>query len=109
MNTHPQHDEIVAAIKAMPLWNDPQTFRQSEISNCYEDSELIESFGWEGEKALTPAQAVKAVKALCDLRDDVFGEMDRLEEAEARRNDEESLRNFIELCEYEQWYREANG
>ena len=100
MNTHPQHDEIVAAIKAMPLWNDPQTFRQSEISNCYEDAELVESFGWEGEKALTPAQAVKAVKALCDLRDDVFGEMDRAEEAEARLDDEEGVRNFLEFSEY---------
>ena len=100
MKTHPQHDEIVAAIKAMPLWDDPQTFRQSEISNCYEDAELVESFGWDGEKALTPAQAVKAVKALCDLRDDVFGEMDRLEEAEARQDDEEGLRNFLEFSEY---------
>lgn len=100
MNTHPKHNEIVAAIKAMPLWDDPQTFRQSEISNCYEDAELVESFGWDGEKALTPAQAVKAVKELCDLRDDIFGEMDRLEEAELRRDDAESLRSFVELSEY---------
>ena len=100
MNTHPHYDEIVQAIKAMPLWNDPQTFRQSEISNCYEDAELVASFGWDGEKALTPTQAVKAVKALCDLRDDVFGEMDRLEEAEARLDDEEGLRNFLEFSEY---------
>lgn len=80
---HPHHTEIIQAIKAMPLWDDPQTFRQSEISNCYEDAELIEAFGWDGEKALTPAQAVKAVKARCDLRDDVFGEMDETE-AEGR-------------------------
>lgn len=79
MNTHPRHDEIVAVIKAMPLWNDPQTFRQSEISNCYEDAELVATFGWNGEKPATPAQAVKAVKVRCKLRDDVFGEMDSLE------------------------------
>ena len=86
MNTHPRHDEIVAAIKAMPLWNDPQTFRQSEISNCYEDAELVAAFGWNGEKPATPAQAVKAVKARCDLRDDVFGGMVEAE-AEGRWDD----------------------
>lgn len=86
MTTHPRHDEIVEAIKAMPLWDDPQTFRQSEISNCYTDDELVETFGWDGEKALTPKQACKAVKERCDLRDSVYGEMDRAE-AEGRWED----------------------
>jgi hypothetical protein len=88
MKTHPQHDEIVAAIKAMPLYSDPQNLFESELYECYDDADLVESFGWEwdaglrgfGEKALTPAQAVKE------------GETEKM-------TDEESLRNFIERSE----------
>lgn len=70
MTHHPQHDEVVAAIKALPLWDNPQTFSESEISECYSDEELVETFGWswDGDKALTPKQAVKAVKERCELR-----------------------------------------
>lgn len=68
MNTHPRHEEIVQAIKALPLWDNPKNFAQSEISNCYTDDELVEEFGWIEDKALTPKQAVKEVKARCSLR-----------------------------------------
>jgi hypothetical protein len=98
MKTHPQHAEIIAAIKALPLYSDPQNLFESELYECYDDADLIESFGWEGEKALTPAQAVKAVKALCALRQDVFGWI--IEEGEKEKmTDEESLRDFIERSE----------
>jgi len=106
MKTHPQHDEIVAAIKAMPLYGDPQNLFESELYECYEDADLVESFGWEwdaglrgfGEKALTPAQAVKAVKERCAIRQDVFGWI--IEEGEKEKmTDEESLRDFIERSE----------
>lgn len=68
MTHHPQHDEIVEAIKAMPLWDNPQTFSESEIAECYTDAELVQEFGWNGEKARTPKQAVKAVEDRCALR-----------------------------------------
>lgn len=71
MKTHPRHDEIVAIIKAMPLWHNPKNFSQSEISNCYSDDDLVNSFGWIGDKALTPLQAVKEVKARCSIRHSV--------------------------------------
>lgn len=78
MKVHPRHDEVVEAIQGMALWDNPQSFRQSEISNCYSDEDLVETFGWDfAGKALTPKQAVKAVKERCDLRDSVFGEADR--------------------------------
>lgn len=68
MKDHPRHEEVVQAIKAMPLWDNPQTFEESAISECFEDAELVETFGWDGDKALTPKQAVKAVKERCALR-----------------------------------------
>jgi hypothetical protein len=86
MKVHPRHDEVVEAIQDMALWDNPQSFRQSEISNCYSEEELVETFGWDGEKALTPKQAVKAVKERCDLRDSVYGAMYEAE-AEQRWGD----------------------
>jgi hypothetical protein len=71
MKEHPQHEEVVQAIKAMPLWDNPQTFSESEIAECYSDAELVEAFGWDGDKACTPKQAVKAVKERCALRQSV--------------------------------------
>ena len=108
MKTHPQHDEIVAAIKAMPLYGDPQNIFESEIYECYEDAELVESFGWEwdselrgsGEKARTPAQAVKAVEEQCNVRQSVFGwEIEEAEKEKAARWDD-GLRDFIARSEY---------
>lgn len=68
MKDHPRHEEVVQAIKAMPLWDNPQTFDESAISECYSDAELVETFGWLGDKALTPKQAVKRVKECCGIR-----------------------------------------
>ena len=73
MSAHPRHQEIVEAIKALPLYENPKTFFESEIAECYSDDELVETFGWKGEKALTPKQAVTAVKYRCKLRQDVLG------------------------------------
>jgi hypothetical protein len=73
MNTHPNHTAVVEALKALPAYTDPQTFFESELAECYSDDELVEQFGWEGDKALTPKQAVKAVKARNEVRNDVYG------------------------------------
>ena len=83
MKAHPNPAAVVEAIKALPTYSDPQTFFESEIAECYSDEELVAEFGWEGEKALTPKQAVKAVKARCELRNDVFGWV--VDEGEAER------------------------
>jgi hypothetical protein len=86
MNTHPHHAAVVDAIKALPAYTDPQTFFESELAECYSDEELVATFGWNEDKALTVKQALKAVKELCELRQDVYGwiieEGDREREAE---------------------------
>ena len=86
MNTHPNHTAVVEAIKALPAYTDPQTFFESELAECFTDEELVEAFGWDGDKALTPKQAVKEVKARNEVRQDVHGwiieEGDREREAE---------------------------
>ena len=108
MKTHPQHDEIVAAIKAMPLYSDPQNIFEDEISECYEDSELVESFGWEYptrergryEKALTPAQAVKAVQLRCEVRQSELGwQFEEAEKEKAARWDDEQ-RDIVARSEH---------
>jgi hypothetical protein len=84
MNTHPNHTAVVEAIKALPAYTDPQTFFESELAECFTDEELVEAFGWDGEKALTPKQAVKAVKARNEVRNDVYGWI--IEEGDRERN-----------------------
>jgi hypothetical protein len=71
MKTHPRHEEIVQTIKALPLWDDPKNFTESEISNCFTDDELVETFGWIEEKALTPKQAVQELRRWTRLRHSV--------------------------------------
>jgi len=83
MNTHPNHAAVVKAIKALPGYTDPQTLFESELAECFTDEELVEVFGWDGEKALTPKQAAKAVKVRCELRNDVYGWI--VEEGETER------------------------
>ena len=83
MTTHPHYAEIVEAIKALSAYNDPQTFFESELAECYSDEELVAEFGWNDEKPLTVKQAVKAVRERCKVRDDVFGWI--IEEGEAER------------------------
>jgi len=83
MTTHPHHAKIVEAIKALPAYNDPQTFFESELAECYSDEELVAEFGWNDEKPLTVKQAVKAVRERCEVRNDVFGWI--VEEGEAER------------------------
>lgn len=73
MREHPRHAEIVEAIKAWKGYQSPRTLFESEISECFSESELVAWFGWEGEKALTPKQAVKAVRLRCAFRQEVFG------------------------------------
>lgn len=99
MNTHPNHTAVVEAIKAMPSYSDPQTFFESEVAECYSDDELVEAFGWDGEKALTPAQAVKAVKARNETREGVFGWIVEEGEAERKSAMEETARYLAELEE----------
>jgi hypothetical protein len=84
MNTHPNHTAVVEAIKALPAYTDPQTFCESELAECFSDEELVAAFGWDGEKALTPKQAVKAVKARNEVRNDVYGWI--IEEGDRERN-----------------------
>jgi hypothetical protein len=83
MTTHPHHAKIVEAIKALPAYNDPQTFFESELAECYSDEELVAEFGWNDEKPLTVKQAIKAVRERCEVRNDVFGWI--IEEGEAER------------------------
>ena len=83
MKTHPNPTAVVEAIKAMDSYDNPQTTFESEIAKCYSDAELVEAFGWDGDKALTPKQAVKAVKARNEVRNDVYGWI--VEEGEAER------------------------
>jgi hypothetical protein len=99
MNTHPNHTAVVEAIKAMPSYSDPQTFFESEVAECYSDEELVEAFGWDGEKALTPAQAVKEVKARNENREGVYGWIVEEGEAERRSAQEETARYLAELEE----------
>lgn len=73
MREHPRHAEIVEAIKAWEGYQSPRTLFESEIAECFSESELVEEFGWQGEKALTPKQAVKAVRERCQVRQQVFG------------------------------------
>ena len=68
MTTHLKAQEITDAIKALPLWLDPQTFRELEISMLYSDKELVRYFGWDGKKPLSVEQAVMAVKRHCRFR-----------------------------------------
>ncbi len=68
MTTHLKAKKIIEAIKSLPLWSDPQTFRELEISMLYSDKELVEHFGWDGDKPLTVSQAIKAVNHHCRLR-----------------------------------------
>lgn len=68
MTTHLKAQEIIEAIKALPLWSDPQTFRELEISMLYSDRELVQCFGWDGKKPRTVSEAVGAVNHHCRLR-----------------------------------------
>lgn len=81
---HPQHAEIVAAIKALPAYYNPKTFFESELRECYSDAELVEEFGFSSEgNPVGPKDAVRNVRARCRLRDDVFGWI--VEEGERER------------------------
>jgi hypothetical protein len=84
---HTEALAIIKAIKAMPSYDDPQTFFESEIRECYTDEELIESFGWKSEGVPnTPAEAVEAVKYRNELRDGVYGWI--IEEGDRERGGE---------------------
>lgn len=110
MNTHPNHTAVVEAIKALPAYTDPQTFFESELAECFTDEELVEAFGWDGEKALTPKQAVKAVKARNEVRNDVYGwiieEGDR--ERKAAQEDAQRWREEQEAASRCGWLVERN-
>ncbi len=73
MQVHPKHNEVVEAIKAWRGYKSPRTFFESEIAECYSESNLVAEFGWIGEKALTPKQAVKEVRMRCEARQETFG------------------------------------
>ena len=110
MNTHPHHAEVVEAIKALPAYTDPQTFFESELAECYSDEELVATFGWNEDKALTVKQALKAVKELCELRQDVYGwiieEGDR--EREAAQEDAQRWREEQEAASRCSWLVERS-
>ena len=72
---HPHAAEIIAAIKALPAYLNPQNLFESELSECYEDSEFIEDFGFNHEtgEPNPVSLAVKYVLERCEIRQDVFG------------------------------------
>lgn len=75
---------IIKAIKKLPLYEDPQTFFQSEIAECYTDEELISEFAMnEDGTERSLAEAIEAVLYRCDLRNDVYGWI--IAEGEAER------------------------
>lgn len=72
---HPHAAEIVAAIKALPAYNDPQNLFESELRECFEDADLVEDFGFDYStgKPHSVKLAVKYVLERCEIRQDVFG------------------------------------
>lgn len=75
---------IIKAIKKLPLYEDPQTFFESEIAECYTDEELISEFAMnEDGTERSLAEAIEAVLYRCDLRNDVYGWI--IAEGEAER------------------------
>ncbi len=84
---HTKALQIIKAIKALPLYEDPQTFFQSEIAECYSDEELVSSFGMnEDETERSVEEAVQSVLDLCEIRNDVYGWI--IEEGDRERGGE---------------------
>lgn len=95
MKAHLHHAEIVAAIKALPAYTDPQTFFESELAECYSDEELVEQFGWADDKPLTVKQALQAVQERCQIREDVYGWIVAEGEAERKSAQDDAWREFL--------------
>jgi hypothetical protein len=78
---------IIKAIKKLPLYENPQTFFQSEIAECYSDEELISEFAMnEDGTERSVEEAVEAVLYRCELRNDVYGWI--IEEGDRERGGE---------------------
>ena len=96
---HPQAEAIVLAIKALPAYTNPKNLFESELSECFEDSELVEEFGFDyatGEPH-SVKMAVKSVLERCEARQDAFGWI--VEEGERER----------EFSQSDQWQDILNG
>ena len=96
---HPQAEAIVLAIKALPAYTNPKNLFESELSECFEDSELVEDFGFDdatGEPH-SVEMAVKSVLERCEVRQDAFGWI--VEEGERER----------EFAQSDQWQDILNG
>ena len=96
---HPHAEAIVLAIKALPAYTNPKNFSESELSECFEDSELVEDFGFDdatGEPH-SVEMAVKSVLERCEVRQDAFGWI--VEEGERER----------EFAQSDQWQDILNG
>jgi hypothetical protein len=96
---HPHAEAIVLAIKALPAYTNPKNLFESELSECYEDSELVETFGFDlatGEPH-SVKMAVKLALEACEVRQDAFGWI--VEEGERER----------EFGQSDQWQEILNG
>ena len=72
---HPHAEAIVLAIKALPAYTNPKNIFESELSQCFEDSELVEEFGFDyatGEPHSVKL-AVRVCLERCETRLAVFG------------------------------------
>jgi len=96
---HPHAAEIVAAIKALPAYNDPQNLFESELRECFEDIDLVEDFGFDYTtgKPHSVKLAVKYVLERCEVRQDAFGWI--VEEGDRER----------EAAQADQWNDTLNG
>ena len=72
---HPHAEAIVLAIKALPAYTNPKNFSESELSECFEDSELVEEFGFDyaTSEPHSVKLAVRCCLEWCEVRHDVFG------------------------------------
>ena len=72
---HPQAEAIVLAIKALPAYTNPKNLFESELSECFEDSELVEEFGFDyaTSEPHSVKLAVRCCLEWCEVRHDVFG------------------------------------
>ncbi len=74
MKKHPLSAEIVEAIQEWSGFHSPKNIFESEISECFTETELVEEFGFGlSGQPLTAEQAVWEVRSRCKIREEVFG------------------------------------
>lgn len=71
---HSRAAEVVAAIKQLDCYTDPHNYFESQLVECYEDSELVEDFGFNPDGSeREPWEACAQVVYRCNLLEDVHG------------------------------------